>query len=417
MASVRKRSRKSNNGTITEHWEVIWKELEVRIDVDGTEVKTWKSRRKRVPSKKAGDELARKIETAASTGENWTEQRRMAKATVAVSVIGYLKASKSKSKSTQRHRASLLQKWMDWAGEDRTLDTLTPGLLRAYADSLTVKSTSRYLGTVEQWWDWTYRNREDYPGVPEPRKLTGSDGEIQHKPAPVSVDTPTWLDVDLMIHALTEAGAPQGEGSGYGYRPQWELHRRIAVVQRYTGLRISQIISLTWDDLDLNKGWLIIRAQRRGAKGQSRDRVVPLHPELGKILAGWGRREGLLFTRTATKGERRGEEIAPRGSEVAEVMANAWERAGVEESKWGAAGDRAHGRPTNAVRARWKSTIAGAVSYELATLMLGQSTRGDHDAYVAMGNPEASPYWDKMVEALKAIPAQDQSPVRKIVNF
>jgi hypothetical protein len=43
--------------------------------------------------------------------------------------------------------------------------------------------------------------------------------------------------------------------------------------------------------------------------------------------------------------------------------------------------------------------------------MLGQATRhGEHDAYVAMGTPEASPYWARMVEAIKAIPAVDPAP-------
>ncbi|TNE88695.1 MAG: hypothetical protein EP330_13785 [Deltaproteobacteria bacterium] len=256
-----------------------------------------------------------------------------------------------------------------------------------------------------------------------PKRVTGADGEVQHAPAPIAIDTPTWADVELMLDALTPDGcarwierereriaqetgcsAEEVDMRGFGYRPQWELHRQIALVQRWTGLRISQILSLTWEDLDLERRRLRIRQGTKGAKGQARDRIVPMHPSLAEELAGWGVREGHLFARMATKGAQRGQMLPLRGDGVAEVFTAAWKRAGVAPAKWDAVG-REKARPTNAIRARWKSSIAGVAGYDLAKLMLGQSGGGEHDSYVAMGTPEASPYWSRMVSALTVLAA------------
>ena len=410
------------------HWEVLWREPKVIQNPDGSTKKKWSTRRRKAPSKKAADALAREIETAAAVGDRWEDKRMTAVSTIGSAVEGYIIASKRRPKATQKYRASVLQKFMDHVGEDTTLDRLDVELLRDYADHLDaqgIKSVSRYIGTVEQWWTWAWNNRKTYPGVQEPTRLTGKDAEIQHRPAPAAVDTPTWEDIDAVLLALSPEGTIPGRGAGYGYRPQWEVYRRIVLVQRYTGLRISQVVGLRWQDLDLERGWLTIRSNKKGAKGQSRDRVVPLHPGLVSILETWSRDEDLLFFRVATKGKRKGQVIQIKGSEVAEVLggndkvdhrtkkrthtAGAWERAGIDPEKWADAGDRTNKRGTNAIRARWKSTIAGAASYELATLMVGQSTAGDHDSYVAMGNPEASPYWNKMVQALEAIPEVEVS--------
>ena len=46
--------------------------------------------------------------------------------------------------------------------------------------------------------------------------------------------------------------------------------------------------------------------------------------------------------------------------------------------------EREHGRPTNAIRARWKSTIAGVAGYYVAKLLCGQASGGEHDQYMAM---------------------------------
>lgn len=403
-------------------WEVRWAEPQVVIAEDGTEVRSYKSRRRSAPTKKIAEQLKREIEAEAALGQAWEDQREAPVVTLDLVCKAYLAATvRGRPASTARYRSSVLQKFLTWAGEETPVSKLTTGMLGDYAQHLQaadIRSVSRYVGLVEQLWEWAHNRSDTYPGVPTPRRITGADNDVPHAPQPVAVDTPRWLDVDRLLHALTPEGAPKGEGSGYGYRPQWELHRRVALVQRFTGLRVSQILSLDWSDLDLDKHRLTIRAGRRGAKGQKRDRVVPLHKLLVAELAGWGKREGSVFGRVATKGKKRGQVVIPRGHDVAEVFTAAWQRAGVRDSAWSDAGDRRRGRPTNAIRARFKSQIAGAASYELATLLVGQSSHhGEHDAYVALGNPEASPYWQAMVEALATIPAVNVPTPDNVVDF
>jgi integrase len=401
-------------------WEVRWAFPQTRIDADGNEVRTWAWRRRSCPDKRTADALAREVETAAALGDTWTDGRAVPVATIGAVAEAWIRVTvEGRPAATARFRASVLQRFVTWAGDGRPVADLTGGLLRDYATALRaagVKSVARYVGTAEQLWRWAHDNGDTFPGVPEPRRITGADRDVPHAPPPVAVDTPTWADVDRLLFALSPAGGEAwkrrtraerdgGEVRGVGYRPAWEVYRRIVMVQRFAGLRVSQILALTDADLDLDRGRLTIRAGRAGAKGQARDRIVPMHPAMVAEVRGWGPLPaGLLFTRTATKGPRRGDRLPLTGREVAEVLTVAWERAEVRRSAW-AAVEREHGRPTNAIRACWKSAVAGAASYDLAALMLGQSAgRADHDKYVALGNPDASPYWPAMVRALEAVP-------------
>lgn len=350
-------------------------------------------------------------------------------ATMGAITVAYIRVSvEGRPRSTARHRATLLQRFLDWAGDERRVGDLTTSLLTEYATFLRgegIGSVSRYVAQVEQVWAWAWNRSDAFPGVPEPQRVTGRDGDLPHRVEPVATDTPSWAEVDAMIDALTPEGCAEwlerrraaGEADlrGFGYRPQWRVHWQVALVQRFTGLRVSQIASLMRDDLDLERERLVIRAGRVGAKGQRRDRVVPMHPHLAGLLGEWELpEEGTVFGRVATKGPRRGQRLDLVGAEVADVFRRAWERAGVPRSRWGAVGGRSNARPTNAIRARWKSTIAGATSYDLATMMVGQASRGEHDAYVALGNPEASPYWNAMTAALASIPVgSEEQPLRE----
>ncbi len=53
----------------------------------------------------------------------------------------------------------------------------------------------------------------------------------------------------------------------------------ILSVLYYTGLRKSELLSLSWDDLDLAKSTLLVRS----GKGY-KDRIIPIHPKVLKLL-------------------------------------------------------------------------------------------------------------------------------------
>lgn len=428
MAKVTFRAERNN-------WQVRWRELQVRVDEHGAETRRWVWKKRSAPTERAAKTLAREVENAQAVGDTWVPVSETAVTTIGALARAYIAAAarSGRPEATVKFRISCLNRFIAFAGDSRPATELTTGLLRDFAAHLTegpkpFRSQARYVGVAEQMWAWAHNRGDTYPGVPSPRRITGADGDIQQPSQVIALDTAGWADVDAMLHALTPAGGDawrdaerarraqeagcsieEIEVRGVGYRPGWELHRRVAVVQRYTGLRVSQILALTWSDIDLERGRLRLSSTSKGSKGQRVDRVVPMHSALQAELRTWETTPGPIFTRTATKGPRKGLPVVPRGDEVADVFTGAWKRAGVEVAKWSSIG-RQNARPTHAIRAAWKSHIAGAASYDLAKLLAGQRGPGEHDSYVALGNPEASPYWESMVRVLGTIPTPATEP-------
>jgi integrase len=69
--------------------------------------------------------------------------------------------------------------------------------------------------------------------------------------------------------------------------------RVVIALLRWTGLRIGEVCSLTWSEVDFNRGELRVRA----SKTDSGIRTVPMLPELDRELRSWHRyidRRGLL---------------------------------------------------------------------------------------------------------------------------
>lgn len=80
---------------------------------------------------------------------------------------------------------------------------------------------------------------------------------------------PTWEHADAVIAYLREAG-----------------DHRIAdqlTIARYAGLRISEVYTLEWADVDLGEGLLTVRAEKTKT---GRGRVVPMSPHLTSFLRG-----------------------------------------------------------------------------------------------------------------------------------
>jgi integrase len=66
---------------------------------------------------------------------------------------------------------------------------------------------------------------------------------------------------------------------GAGLRLQWLI---IAAIE--TGARLGELLSLTWADVDLERGTLLIRAVHTGAKKTGRSRKLPVSARLAAIL-------------------------------------------------------------------------------------------------------------------------------------
>ena len=406
MAAVKRRGSR---------WEVRWDELRTTVDHLGRESQRWASRRKSCATQAAAKELARHIEAAASVGENWQEGRRQATATLRSLALGYVQAAVDAGAplGTQRYRSSQIGAWMDWMDirEDgtpevgRPVSELSLTMLQAFANSLPSETTAqrrtrhRKVMEAERMWSWGHNRPESFPGVPTPRRYTGSDADQLSAPAPVvAIASPTWSDVDAMIAQL---------------RQEW--HRRAALLIRYTGMRASQACGITWEDIDTDRRIIHLPAGRTGAK-RGRGRVIPVAEPLADELSHWaheahevGRPFGLLFPR------RYKNRPGPyRGDALLEPLRRAWKLAKVPEQRWGVAPGRANASPTHAIRRCIRTQLIRAGVEEAVILhLVGQSQGHTAAAYVPESNPEENPFWPHMLAAVAAIPDHRATPSGK----
>ncbi len=384
--------------TKTGRWSARFK-IRITTLVDGAEHSSWRDKERTFDTRADAENFLREVRLAASRGEVWLDKRDLPVVTLGGIAEAFMEAAASGApETTTRTRRSLLSSFINWIGEEALASTLSATMLERYA--ATLPSEGRKAGTrhrkilvVEQMWKWARKRPDLYPGVPEVMEITGSDSFIRIPPPVVRTATPSWEDVDLMIQALRK-------GRTHGWR-----HRRLAILLRYTGLRVSQALLLRWSDVKLEHEtpYLIARAGKRGSKA-SKTRVLPIHPQLAALLVEW-----------RTEGE--GETIIGGGDEYADgslarhVFYAAWQDSGVDSSKWDAteeekeSGERSFGSPCHSIRACFKvELLRVGVSDTLADYLLGHSRGGTHGAYVPESAPDTSPWWPQLVKAIRKIP-------------
>ena len=179
-------------------------------------------------------------------------------------------------------------------------DSLATGGLSGRGRGLSTRK--RLVQRLEAAWAWAADEDEYAEFVPRPRKLQMPSGATDPTVAP------TWEEMDRCIAAA--------DG--------W--FKRLAIVLRYTGLRVQQAMRLQWSDVDLDRGILVIRGELGKTRQEKGGRVVPLSPHLIQELAGWGRREGWLVPSHRTGKHQR---VARQRD-----MRRAWQRAKVREIVW-----------------------------------------------------------------------------------
>ena len=70
----------------------------------------------------------------------------------------------------------------------------------------------------------------------------------------------------------------------------------------YTGCRLGELLSLTWDDVDFEKLEVHVRNKAGFVTKSKKERTLPMHPALKKILVGWKKqsKSQLVFAREQT---------------------------------------------------------------------------------------------------------------------
>lgn len=267
----------------------------------------------------------------------------------------------------------MLDVFLSWlaelGGPPPTVGLLSKGLLQEHYDWLrqtgrhdrprSEETCRKHIGVIQAAWAWGANEDEWAELLPPPRRLR------LKRPARNQVVAPTWAEMDAAIRECPP------------------VHRYLAVVLRFTGLRVGQVMGLRWDDLDLERGELNIRGELGKSAGERAGRVIPISPHLVEILGSWERASEWLVPSNRKEGPR---ERKARSRE----MGAAWARAGVREEVW-------RQRPHHCFRKGFTTELklAGADT-EGVEYLVGHSA-GIRDHYV---DPRAH----NLVEAVGLIP-------------
>ena len=261
------------------------------------------------------------VETSIAKGRGWQLDGSRRVPVVRDVFAAFIKdQTRVRRPATVRRHAGNLDLFLRWLDEStgrqggHRFDLFSKQLLADYYDALLEtgrhgharrrSTVKKIVEAVQRAWAWAY-NEDDYTSlIPPPKRL-----EMPEDPGAPTV-APTWEEMDACVDAC----------SGW--------HRQVAVMLRFTGLRVQQVMLLRWDDVDLERGLLTIRGELGKTRQERRGRIVPLSLHLLEELRGWGPGEGWMIPcgRDAD---------GPRPREArARDMGRAWKRAGVREEVW-----------------------------------------------------------------------------------
>jgi integrase len=230
-------------------------------------------------------------------------------------------------------------------------------------------------GTVYQWisaivdlWTWAY-DQPDYTHVierpPTNRRLVLPPTVIYEAPP----DVATWAETDACLRHI-----------------RLPMPRRIAIIMRYTGLRLEQAVMIHREDIDVDAATLLIR-KGKSRREQGLMRRVPVSRHLLNDLGDW------LFTHAAgplfpdlSDPTRPMVSYRNQTRYVTEAWAAATEEGEVRKQVWMPV-NRVKARPDHAFRASFQSNLLDhGISDTVIDWLVGHApstTRGRHYAQPA----------------------------------
>ncbi len=332
-------------------------------DPDGTQrwetVQVVSGRQKE--AERALSDLLADIEACRGRGVAWQPPDAVRPTTLGEAGARYLQTLKRRwdggdlAARTLERKALDLKRFVRFLGEDQPLSMLRGQLVSDWADSLDASSSTKVgmCQSVRQFWEWCSVEDDLQDEVRRPPTLKHLG--ITRPPAsrPVS---PSWVECDRCIAELT--------GNS----------RRVAIIARFTGLRISQILGLRWEDLDMGARTLCIRIGK--SKAEKRGRVVPVSAHLVAEMAGWGSREGLIFPGRLDPNKPMDD------SNHRDAIRSAWRAAGVREEAWGQVG-RGNAKPIHAFRYALQSELMrGGAEVDAVEHLVGHKLQGARAWYI-----------------------------------
>lgn len=189
---------------------------------------------------------------------------------------------------TIRSKAGSLDQWERFlremqGGRPLGLEALSKELLGSFYDWLrrpdgsnrtrSAGTVRKYIIDVQVLWAWAAEHDRFAHLVGRPRRLDLPPYSGSHAIAP------TWAEMDAVIRACESSAG-----------------RRLLILLRCTGLRVSQAERLEWTDLDLTKATLAIRPELGKSAHERRGRTVPISPHLVEALTSWPREDARIIT-------------------------------------------------------------------------------------------------------------------------
>jgi integrase len=350
-------------------WQVRWR------DPDG------RQRSRLCPTKRAAEELAREIQHEVSLGRRWEPRAARHAHDIGETMTAYvLDASRTLAPNTAVRYGRALDLFRRYLGDDvgRPISWLSRDVLAGFwswlalpqnglhGQARTPDTCRKQVEVAQLMWRWAHDH--EIPGVPPPRAI-----KMPRSPGAATV-APTWAEMDACVMACTG----------------WRV--RLAIVLRFTGLRVQQAMGLVWTDVDLDRMTLRVRGELGKSAQERRGRVVPMSRHLAQIMAGWGGREGCVVP--SSRGGDRERQARPRD------MERAWARAGVRPEAW-------EGRSHHAFRKGFVSGLKRAGADDEAVEYLVGHTLGLRGVYT---DADALP----LREAVDRVPAMNVEPVWNI---
>jgi len=266
-------------------------------------------------------------------------------------MMGYLRdMARSRKPSSLRRYAGNLDLVLRWLRE-RTghpeggrPSMLSKALLGELYDDLLesgkkgqrqVATVKKILAVFERCWAWS-ANEDAYDGfIPAPKRLDMPDDPVD------LVRAPTWCEMDACIAAANG----------------WI--RKLAVVLRFTGLRVQQVMHLRWDDFDMEACTVRIRGDLGKTRHERKGRIIPVSKYLVAEIQKWEHEQEYVVPCQRMQDGPRGREAKGRD------MSRAWKRTKVDNAIY-------KQRPHHAFRKGFKTelTRAGA-RWEAVEHLLG----------------------------------------------
>lgn len=331
---------------------------------------------RRCPSKGVAQQVRLEIEAAAALGLAWPRPevaRPRGLADLIESWLVDLARLKRAPRTIDRAQAvvDVFVPWVaDRLGHEPDVSALSRATLEAYDHAMVARGNGTWARRIGMWaigsaWRWGWERDEWRTGMAQPSvpKMPLPDRRRAH--------APTVEQMDAMVAAAT---------AGVAERRDREWVRRLVILLRGTGWRVTQLAMLDWADIDLAREEITLRPELGKSGWEKTGRTVPMAPWLAAEMRSWIPRIGRAVGREADRNSARA------------AMIRLWTLTGAPEDLW-------RQRPDHAFRAGMITALKRArLDEEAVEYYVGHAPRGMRGPYV---DPSALP----LAEVAAAIPA------------